>query len=344
MAVLEVGNLWGALGDAEGRSHFAMWSVMKAPLLLGTDVTNMTSETLATLTNEDVIAVNQDRLGIQARLVPSANGSVIPTPIHRVADGSRVEETTLKAAAEWAWAVPATERSPDHGWALETNGIIKHAPDGLCLTAQAHGNHLQPLMLQGCAAPGTSAAILQAWELDINGNLRLKGGSKKCLALWGGNGPGVVIFDCNTGDNEVFSLSKGKKGSTLCAKRLSAPHETLCLTTNSTKPTKGGGGGGGSHPPPPSPSSVLTWVGELAGGAHVALLVNNMQGTTSLSFDTSNLRLSDTVSMGCFVVRELWTNRTLPQTVCAGTATELKFPDVGAHDCVMLRFSPEHIF
>jgi hypothetical protein len=34
--MLEVGNLWSELGDAEGRSQMSMWSVMKAPLLLGT--------------------------------------------------------------------------------------------------------------------------------------------------------------------------------------------------------------------------------------------------------------------------------------------------------------------
>ena len=39
--MLETGNLWGPLGDAEGRSHFSMWAVMKAPLLLGTDVTHI---------------------------------------------------------------------------------------------------------------------------------------------------------------------------------------------------------------------------------------------------------------------------------------------------------------
>lgn len=52
-----------------------MWAVMKAPLLIGTDVTNMTAATLATLTNPEVIAVNQDALGIQARLLPSQNSS-----------------------------------------------------------------------------------------------------------------------------------------------------------------------------------------------------------------------------------------------------------------------------
>jgi len=73
--MLEVGNLWGPLGDAEGRSQMSMWSVMKAPLLVGTDVTNMTAATLATLTHGGVLAINQDGRGEQARLL---NASATP--------------------------------------------------------------------------------------------------------------------------------------------------------------------------------------------------------------------------------------------------------------------------
>merc|ERR1711907_33118 len=48
---------------------------MKAPLLLGTDVTNMTDATLSTVTNPEVIAVNQDSLGIQAKMIHSESST-----------------------------------------------------------------------------------------------------------------------------------------------------------------------------------------------------------------------------------------------------------------------------
>ena len=67
--MLEVGNLFNANGDAQGRSHFSMWAVMKAPLFIGTDVTNMTTATQETLMNTAVIRVNQDALGEQAALL-----------------------------------------------------------------------------------------------------------------------------------------------------------------------------------------------------------------------------------------------------------------------------------
>jgi alpha-galactosidase len=61
--MLEVGN--GRLTLAENRSHFSMWAMLAAPLLAGNDLTTMTPEVKTILTNRDVIAIDQDRLGRQ---------------------------------------------------------------------------------------------------------------------------------------------------------------------------------------------------------------------------------------------------------------------------------------
>jgi alpha-galactosidase len=61
--MLEVGN--GHLSTAENRSHFSMWAMLAAPLLAGNDLPNMKPEVKAILTNRDVIAIDQDRLGKQ---------------------------------------------------------------------------------------------------------------------------------------------------------------------------------------------------------------------------------------------------------------------------------------
>ncbi|XP_035547491.1 alpha-galactosidase 3-like [Juglans regia] len=65
--MLEVGN--GGMTYQEYRAHFSIWALMKAPLLIGCDVRNMTAETFEILTNKEVIAVNQDPLGVQGRKV-----------------------------------------------------------------------------------------------------------------------------------------------------------------------------------------------------------------------------------------------------------------------------------
>lgn len=63
--MLEVGN--GELSLAENRSHFSMWAMLAAPLLAGNDLPNMKPGIRAILTNKDVIAIDQDRLGKQAK-------------------------------------------------------------------------------------------------------------------------------------------------------------------------------------------------------------------------------------------------------------------------------------
>ncbi|CAH8360493.1 unnamed protein product [Eruca vesicaria subsp. sativa] len=69
--MLEVGN--GGMTYEEYRGHFSIWALMKAPLLIGCDVRNMTAETFEILSNKEVIAVNQDPLGVQGRKI-QANG------------------------------------------------------------------------------------------------------------------------------------------------------------------------------------------------------------------------------------------------------------------------------
>lgn len=65
--MLEVGN--GGMTTEEYRSHFSIWALIKAPLLIGCDIRSMDSVTLALLSNKEVIAVNQDKLGVQGRKV-----------------------------------------------------------------------------------------------------------------------------------------------------------------------------------------------------------------------------------------------------------------------------------
>ncbi len=80
--MLEVGN--GGMTDAEYITHFSLWSISKAPLIIGCNVLDMSAATVATLTNPEVIAVNQDPLGVQGKKVafqvsqlPDAPGQVV---------------------------------------------------------------------------------------------------------------------------------------------------------------------------------------------------------------------------------------------------------------------------
>jgi alpha-galactosidase len=61
--MLEVGN--GGMNTEEYRTHMSLWAILAAPLLAGNDLSKMTPETVALLTNKDVIAVDQDSAGKQ---------------------------------------------------------------------------------------------------------------------------------------------------------------------------------------------------------------------------------------------------------------------------------------
>jgi alpha-galactosidase len=59
--MLEIGN--GGMTTDEERSHFALWSVIKAPLIIGCDLEKVSNTSLSILKSQLLIKVNQDALG-----------------------------------------------------------------------------------------------------------------------------------------------------------------------------------------------------------------------------------------------------------------------------------------
>ncbi|CAL9165725.1 unnamed protein product [Musa hybrid cultivar] len=73
--MLEVGN--GGMTTEEYRSHFSIWALAKAPLLIGCDVRSISEDALEILSNSEVIAVNQDSLGVQGKKVVWGGGTEV---------------------------------------------------------------------------------------------------------------------------------------------------------------------------------------------------------------------------------------------------------------------------
>jgi hypothetical protein len=116
--VLEVGN--GGMSDAEYVTHFSLWAISKAPLLIGCDVTNMSAATLATLSNPEVIAVNQDPLGVQGKKVAFAS-SVL----------SNASSEVLVTNCSLSSSIIQPKRIQ---WMLDLDGSIRSAVNNRCLT------------------------------------------------------------------------------------------------------------------------------------------------------------------------------------------------------------------
>ncbi len=83
--MLEVGN--GGMNNEEYKTHFSLWAILAAPLLAGNDLTKMTPETIAILTNKEVIAVDQDPAGHQGYRV--AQEGPLEVWMKPLADGSK---------------------------------------------------------------------------------------------------------------------------------------------------------------------------------------------------------------------------------------------------------------
>lgn len=74
MDMLEVGR---GLTEEEDKTHFGMWCIMSSPLLIGCDLHDIKSNALELMQNEELIALNQNELGLQAYVVEKENDCYI---------------------------------------------------------------------------------------------------------------------------------------------------------------------------------------------------------------------------------------------------------------------------
>ena len=74
MDMLEIGR---SLTESEERVHFGLWCMLSSPLLVGCDMTTIPERSLALLKNRELIALNQDTLGLQAYPVQVLDGTYV---------------------------------------------------------------------------------------------------------------------------------------------------------------------------------------------------------------------------------------------------------------------------
>ena len=138
--MLEIGN--GGMSVTEYETHFSLWCLMKAPLLIGTDVHKMSDDTFRILTNTEVIAVNQDSLGIQGNKTkidgdkeiwagPLANNSHAVLLLNRGSSSTAI-------TADWTdfGLDPSTEASVRDIWQHKDLGTMK---GNVTATVASHG-------------------------------------------------------------------------------------------------------------------------------------------------------------------------------------------------------------
>ncbi|MBI2325591.1 MAG: glycoside hydrolase family 27 protein [Chloroflexi bacterium] len=126
--MLEVGN--GGMTTTEYRAHFSLWCLLAAPLMAGNDIRTMPDDIRAILTAPEVIAVDQDPLGLQGDLVRAEGGTEVWA--RELADGSRAVVLFDRDAQPREVAVRWTEL----GWSatdrVQVRDLWERADRGSC--------------------------------------------------------------------------------------------------------------------------------------------------------------------------------------------------------------------
>ncbi|RZC71547.1 hypothetical protein C5167_034780 [Papaver somniferum] len=137
--MLEVGN--SGMTTEEYRSHFSIWALVKAPLLIGCDIRSMNNVTTELLSNKEVIAVNQDKLGVQGKKVKKDGDLEVwagHLSGHRIAlvlwnRGS--QQASITANWQDIGLKPSTVVNVRDLWAHSTQASVK---DSLSATVDSH--------------------------------------------------------------------------------------------------------------------------------------------------------------------------------------------------------------
>jgi len=202
--MLEVGN--GGMTYDEYRTHFSLWALSKAPLIIGCDVTSKDPQTFEILLNKEVIAVDQDSLGVQGRKVAHKIGSPKLYAIVEECNGAKNQQ-----------------------WEMRSDHSIRNA-DGLCLEMPKCSEYTQ-LNVAFCHLGDKSQcqnSLNQEWEYTENNTIisRMDG---FCVDIWYGMGPTVESYPCLGGDNQNWTYNKKDKTLTSMGKCLSTQTSTELL-------------------------------------------------------------------------------------------------------------------
>jgi alpha-galactosidase len=138
--MLEVGN---GLTPSEDRAHFSMWSILAAPLIAGNDVRSMPGDVAGVLMNREVIAIDQDSLGIEGFrysasdsveiwFKPLAHGDWAMAVLNRAARPRRVSfdwrrESVSDSLSRRATAFATTRYAIRALWAKQDMGTTERA-------------------------------------------------------------------------------------------------------------------------------------------------------------------------------------------------------------------------
>ena len=259
--MLEVGN--GGMNWTEYKTHFSLWAISKAPLIIGCDITKMDNKTKEILSNTEVIAVNQDKLGIQGRKIKVKN-ITLPDGYEPILNESELEVVDCNGNNEQKWYI---------GEDLS----IKNNNQDLCMEIPNCVNFDTKVKTKSCHIGDKSycsESKNQMWVYSLeNKTIHSSMDPSKCLDIYNGQGPSVQTYPCN-GTRESQKWEYDTNSHTLKTKG-------KCLAS--------------------LVSSEVTevWAGKLENGAYAVLMLNrgSMNSTAEITWKelgiSGNLKIRD---------------------------------------------------
>jgi alpha-galactosidase len=188
--------------DEEFRTQMTLWAAAAAPLVIGSDVRKLSQTTIGILTDPDVLAINQDRAGVQAVRVGPAGTT--ETWVKRLADGSRAvvllnrgETAQILTAKASSAGLKGTRFTLKNAW---TNQVTESAGT-ISAAVPAHGAALFRVS-PASGAPGIPHVTAGLPEVTHVGGDALPAGSAPVVA--GGDEMRVQVTVRNDGLQPVL--------------------------------------------------------------------------------------------------------------------------------------------
>ena len=270
--MLEVGN--DGMTNIEYKTHFSLWVISKAPLLIGCDITNMTDDIKKILMNKEVIEINQDPLGEQGHKIKRI-------PIQLPND---TEPNLFVSDLEIA-DCNGTNRQK---WYINSDNSIRNNNDNLCIEIPGCVDYDTKVRTMDCHIHDKSYcsnSLNQEWYYDNETSQIISNfDSNKCLDLYNHIGPSVQTYPCDANihsqkweyDETEYTLKTNGK----------------CLTSINNDEV------------------IEIWKGKLSNGTYAVLLVNR----ASIDYNISVLWKEIGFNNKKVKIRDLWQNKDLDES------------------------------
>ena len=258
--MLEIGN--GGMTLTEYKTHFGLWCISKAPLLIGCDIRNMSDGIKKILTNREYIAINQDELGEQGHKIKRTQIDYPPDYDPDV-KSSRLELVNCNGKKAQKWYI-------------NEDGSLRNNNESLCVDIPNCAKDDSTVSTFGCHIGGETyceASKNQEWDYTadkkIQSRMEYPDGAKRCLRVEEDTLTIVQTHLCNESNTWEYNetdhtiKSNGK-----------------CLAT--------------------MVEATEVWAGNLSNGAYAMLLLNRAAtpqkveiSWDEIGFDNKTLKLRD---------------------------------------------------